>query len=350
MGGIIEGRTTVYNEISSDDKLKLVNSDNVQLGDDFLDYLSSIDRASGTIHQYRSNLRIFWCWNLDYNNNKPFTDITKREAVKFQNMAINEWGWSPRRVRTFKATLRSMENYITDILDDEFPDYKKIWHRIESPADEAVRTKSVFSDNDIQGLLDALMDNKNYQLACYLAVAVYSGRRKSEVTRFKVGYFDEHNLICDGALYKTPEKMVTKGRGQRGKLLDVYVLAKPFRPYFDAWMRYRNEVGIDSIWLFPKEKNEDGKDEHIDPATIDSWSRVLSRMAGKQMYPHALRHFFTTHLLEQNLPESVVQSIVGWSSGEMLKLYDDRTTESQFEKYFGADGVRKIEQTSVNDL
>ena len=42
------------------------------------------------------------------------------------------------------------------------------------------------------------------------------------LTRFKASYFDKENLICDGALYKTPEKMQTKGRGQRGKLLDVY--------------------------------------------------------------------------------------------------------------------------------
>lgn len=343
------GRSTVYNEITSPDKLKLVNEDNIALGEDFLEYLSSVDRASSTIKAYQSNLNIFWCWNLEYNKNKLFTDITKRDAVKFQNTAINEWGWSPRRVRTFKATLRSMENYILDILDDEFPNYKKIWNRIESPADESVREKSVFNDSDIQALLDTLIAEGRFEIACYLALAVYSGRRKAELTRFKVEYFDDSNLICDGALYKTPEKMVTKGRGQRGKLLDVYVLAKSFRPYFDAWMAKRRELNIESKWLFPKYR-ENNMNDHIDGCTIDSWSRILSRMVGKQMYPHALRHFFTTHLLEQRLPESIVQSILGWTSSEMLRIYDDRTDEAQFERYFGADGIKKVASTSITDL
>ena len=72
---------------------------------------------------------------------------------------------------------------------------------------------------------------------------MYSGKRKAELTRFKASYFDESNLICGGALYKTPEKMVTKGRGSRGKLLDVYILAKPFQPYLDLWLNERKELG-----------------------------------------------------------------------------------------------------------
>lgn len=349
MDAIKHNRSTVYNEITSAAKMELVNRDNIQLGEDFLEYLASVDRAPTTIRQYQSNLNIFWCWNLDYNNNKNFTDITKREAVKFQNMAINDWGWSPRRVRTFKATLRSMENYIMDILDDEFPNYKKIWNRIESPADEAVREKSIFTDDDIQTLLDTLVVQKKYELACYLALAVYSGRRKAELTRFKVSYFDESNLICDGALYKTPEKMVTKGRGQRGKLLDVYTLAKPFRPYFDLWMTLRKELNIESEWLFPKWRDGNMK-EHITGTTIDSWSRQLTRIAGKQMYPHSLRHFFTTHLAQQGIPDDVIKDIVGWKDISLVSIYKDIDAEDNFEKYFGADGIKQVEQTSLSDL
>lgn len=33
-----------------------------------------------------------------------------------------------------------------------------------------------------------------------------------------------------GSLYKTPEKIKTKGRGSRGKLLTAYTLSKPFKP------------------------------------------------------------------------------------------------------------------------
>lgn len=350
MGNQKEGRSTVYNEITSDEKLEKVNKENLQLEEDFLEYLVSVDRSPGTIKQYKANLHIFWCWNLDYNKNKFFVDLSKREIAKFQNHCINEWGWSPRRTRTVKATLSSLSNFIENILDDEFDGYKPIVRKIESPADEAVREKSVFQEEDLQLLLDKLIERKDYQKACLVALAMYSGKRKAELTRFKVSYFQEENLICGGSLYKTPEKMVTKGRGSRGKLLDVYVLAKPFQPYLDLWLKDREKLGISSDWLFPKYQDGEWLDEHIGITTLNSWVRTFSNIMGKPIYLHALRHFFTTQLLEQNLPEAVVQTIQGWTSSEMLRVYDDRTSDSQLEKYFGEDGIKQVEKRGLTDL
>lgn len=345
-----EGRSTVYNNITSPEKLRQVNADNIQLEEDFLEYLASVDRSKGTIAQYRANLHVFWCWNLEYNKNKFFVDLTKRELAKFQNHAINVWGWSPKRVRTVKATLSSLSNMIQNIMDDEFEDYRPIVRKIESPADEAVRTKTVLQMDDLQPVLDKLVEDKEYMKACVLALGMYSGRRKAELTRFKVSYFADENLICGGSLYKTPEKMVTKGRGQRGKLLDIYILAKPFKPYLDLWLEERNRLGITSDWLFPKYKNGEWLDENIDSTLIDSFARTYSRILNKPVYPHALRHLYTTYLLEQNLPESVVQMILGWNTADLVRIYDDRSSESQLEKYFGADGIKQIEQKSLDDL
>lgn len=349
------GRSTVYNKnITTPEKMKQVNPDNLELENDFIEYLESIDRAKGTIKQYRANLHVFWCWNLEKNKNKFFIDLTKREVAKFQNHCINEWNWSPKRMRTVKATLSSLSNFIENILDDEFEGYKPIVRKIESPIDETVREKSVFQMEELQELLDKLIELEEYEKACLLALAIYSGRRKAELARFKISYFDKENLICGGALYKTPEKMVTKGRGSRGKLLDVYVLAKQFQPYLDLWLEQREKLGIQSEWLFPKFDNGKwSESEHVETVTLDSWTRSFNRIIGKPLYLHALRHFFTTMLLEQNLPETVVQNIIGWSKtsgGAMLALYDDRSQDSQLEKYFGADGIQNTEKKTLSDL
>lgn len=341
------GRTTVYNSITTDYKLAEVNPDNIQLGNDYLEYLKSVDRSEGTIKQYKNNLNIFWCWNLEFNKNKFFVELTKREISKFQNHAINEWGWSPKRVRTFKATLSSLSNYISNILDDEYENFRPIINKIESPANEAVREKNIFTEEDIKPALEKLVERGQYEKACLFALAFYGGRRKSELTRFKVHYFDDENLICGGALYKTPEKMKTKGRGKRGKLLDVYTLAKPFKPYLDLWMKQREELEIESEWLFP---NDDYPEEHIETATIDSWSKGFERILGRPFNAHCARHFFTSYLLEQNIPESVVQEIVGWSSSDMVAVYDDRTSDSKLEKFFGAEGIKQVEKKGLEDL
>lgn len=345
-----EGRTTVYNRITSPEKLKEVNPDNIQLGNDFIEYLESVDRSKGTIKQYRANLNVFWCWNLEYNKNKFFVDLTKREIAKFQNHALNEWGWSPKRIRTVKATISSLSNYIENILDDEYEGYKPIVRKIESPANEFVREKTVFTEYELQELLDILVDKKDYMKACILALAVYSGKRKAELTRFKVSYFSENNLICDGALYKTPEKMVTKGRGSKGKLLYVYTLAKPFQPFLDLWLEERCKLGITSDWLFPKYSNGEWIDEHIETSLLDSYARTFSNLIGKNMYFHALRHFYVTYLSEQGLPDDVIKDITGWSDVSMVSVYKDIDTEDNLDKYFGAEGIKQLEVKGLADL
>lgn len=350
MGNIKDGRSTVYNEITTEEKLKQVNHDNIQLEEDFLEYLTSIDRSKGTIKQYKANLHIFWVWNLEANKNKFFVDLTKREIAKFQSHALNVWKWSPKRMRTVKATISSLSNYVENILDDEYEGYKPIVRKIESPADEAVRVKTVFQEGDLKPLLDSLVEEKDYMKACVLALAMYSGKRKAELTRFKVSYFTDDNLICGGALYKTPEKMQTKGRGQRGKMLDVYTLAKPFKPYLDYWLAEREKLGITSDWLFPKYRDGEWIDEHIDISLLDSWARTFSNMLGKSFYWHSIRHYFTTQLSESGLPDGIIQDVQGWASSDMVRIYVDTDSEKQFEKYFGSEGIKAVEKKGLSDL
>jgi len=309
------GRSTVYNNITTPEKMVQVSPENLELEKDFLEYLRSIGRADSTIYQYEHNLHVFWCWNLEYNNNKFFVDLKKREYSKFQNHCINVWGWSPKRTRTVKATLSSMSNFIEDILDDEYEDYRPIVRKIESPADEFVREKTILEREDVDKLLETLCEKKKYMQACLVALAVYSGRRKQELLRFKTEYFKDENLICNGALYKTPEKIRTKGRGQRGKMLDVYTLAKQFKPYLDLWIEQRAEIGIESEWLFPRRENSE---EPLAIESLDAYTKSYSNILEKPVYFHSFRHWFVTMLLEQNLPESVVQDIVGWTSSDMV--------------------------------
>lgn len=82
-------RFTVYNNIVTDEKYAKINKDNIDLMDDWIEYLQSIDRAPQTLHAYRNDLKVFFTWNLEFNGNKFFPDLTKREVAKFQNHALN---------------------------------------------------------------------------------------------------------------------------------------------------------------------------------------------------------------------------------------------------------------------
>lgn len=345
----VGNRKTVYNVICSDEKLSQVNPENIQLGNDFLEYLTSIDRAKSTVENYHSDLNVFWVWNLDNNRNKFFVDLSKREIVKFQNHCLNVWGWSPARMRRVKSTLSSLSNYVENMLDDEFEGFRPIIRKIENPAACTVREKTILTNDQLQELLDKLVEMEQYDKACMLSLAMNNGRRKAELPRMKVSYFTEDNVIY-GSLYKTPETVTTKGRGSRGKQLIVYTLKKDFQKYLDLWMKYRKEHNITSEWLIPKKENGIYIDEQVPISTMDSWADQFTKILGVPFYWHSLRHFFTTRLSESNIPDGVIQDLIGWESADMCRLYCDTSSDVKFGKYFGEEGIKNVENKSLSDL
>lgn len=342
-------RKTVYNNIATDEKMTQVNPENVQLGNDFIEYLTSIDRAKSTIESYKADLRVIWILILDLANNRFFVELSKRDIVKIQNHCLNVFGWSPARMRRVKSTMSSLSNYVESMLDDEFEDYRPIVRKIENPPACAVREKTVLEDKQLEDLLEYLVEKKKYDKVCMLAMAMHNGRRKSELPRMKVSYFTEENIIY-GSLYRTPETVTTKGRGSRGKQLTIYTLKNGFQKYLDLWLKYREEHNITSEWLIPRKENGVYLDEQVPITTMDSWADTFTRLLGVPFYWHSVRHYFTTACSRNNLPDEIIKSLVGWESNDMVALYKDIDADEQFEKYFCEEGIKQIEQKSLADI
>lgn len=321
-------RATVYNKLTSPEKLAQINPNNKELQEDFLNYLKSTHKSNGTIKGYRNDLEIFWVWVLDNLDNKDFVNITKRELVRFQNWLVEDNQNSPARVRRIKSAISSLSNYIEAILDeeDEFKGFRSVIRKIESPALHPVRERTVWKDEELLNLLDTLTNRGMYERACFVALGMYSGRRKAELLRFKVSDFDESRLVCENALYKSAP-ILTKG----GKMLECFTLAKKFKPYFDRWMQQREEKDIQSEWLFPNPSNPN---ESLSVSTVNAWTDCFTTITGHDFYFHSLRAYFTTSLLRAHIPDNVVVDIIGWSSSEMLKIYDDTPKEEKLSDYF----------------
>lgn len=340
------GRKTKQNRICTPELLTQINPKNLRLMNDFLEYLRSVGKADSTVAAYDSDLRIFFVWALQNADNKYFPEISKRDIVAYQNWLIRSNENSPARVRRLKSAISSLSNYIEAILDDELPNFRSIVRKIESPVNEPVREKTVLTDAQTSRLLDCLTERGQYEKACCFALALYSGRRKSELVRFKTAYFDDANIIY-GSLYRTPEKVKTKGRGTNGKMLTCYVLAKPFKPYFELWMKQREKDGIKSEWLFP---NRDDPEKHLSANTLNSWAESFSGILGVPFYWHSLRHAYTTALSRAGLPDSAIKTIVGWDSLEMVGVYKDIDGEEEIGQYFEGGEILGQKQAGLLDL
>lgn len=163
---------------------------------------------------------------------------------------------------------------IYDVLDDEFEDYRPVVRKIENPPLQPVREKTIFTEKQIDELLEYLTLNGYYDRACAVALALCSGRRKkSELLRFKITDFTDEHLCCGGCLYKS-DKIETKGSGINGKQLECFCLAKKFKPYFDRWMEERERRGITSDLLFPSPKDTSIS---ITISTLNWWAEQFTK-------------------------------------------------------------------------
>lgn len=317
----------------------------------FMDYLRAEGKSKKTLKNYESDLRIWFSWfeeNCKFKGQaKTFNQLKAIDMIKFQAELL-EKGMSINRYSRLKSVISSLANYCENVLaeDDDYPEFKNfrnICNKVKKPIKEAVREKTILQDVDIQNLLDQLVENKKYQQACALALAVYSGSRKAELLEFKVNYFKDENLKFGGSLYKTPEKIRTKG-----KMLEKYVLAKQFKPYFDLWMEERNKKNINNEYLFVK--NNNGVYERAKESQLNYYAEYFTKLLDEDFYWHSCRHFWTTSLSQQGLPDAIIKTLTGWQSLEMVSIYKDIDDDEELGKYFDEDGIKQVEEKKLTDL
>lgn len=334
---------------TTEEEIKDILPENQELIDDFMNYLETTDHSPETLKVYKNNLNIFFVYLSKNAKNKDFVDIKKRDIMNFQNYLVKN-KLSPARIRNVRSTLSSLSNFIESILDEEpkWQNFHNIVNKIPAPQNNPVREKTILEDEDCQRLLDYLVESEKYQQACAFALAWASGRRKSELLRIKVSHINEENLIY-GSLYKTPEKIKTKGRGQ-GKMLPVYILKTKFKKYFDLWMEQRKELGVpeDMDELFVTKYKGEWIPMKI--STLNSWAESFGKFLDVPFYFHLMRHQFTTSLYKANIPTSVIKDLIGWESENMVSIYTDVEVDSELGKYFSEDGIKQVEAKNLGDL
>ncbi|MEI6296306.1 MAG: site-specific integrase [bacterium] len=277
--------------------------------------------SDATIKGYTSDLNIFFCWALNECENKFFPDIKKYELSNFFSYCIDELQWNGKRFARMRSVLSSLSECVIKYFDEEYPTFRNIINAvIEAVPKEAVREKTVLSDQDVQKLLDWLSE-KNQADACLLALAVYSGSRISELEQFRIDTIDENNLSFGGLFLETTHKIRGKGFGKNGSQIYKHIIKDLFLPYYNNYLEYRKEIientKSESNMLFLQ---KDGVPATV--TTFNSWKRKWEKYLKSDLYFHNYRHFFTTMLVKQKMSKEVIMAIVSWKS-DIVGIYDD---------------------------
>lgn len=350
-------RKTFKKKITTPEKIEKIEESNKKLVERFLKYMSQL-RSEGTVKTYGSNFNIFFCWNLDYNENKPFEKIKKIEFQDFFIFCSETLQYSPNRYAQMHSSLSSLSKYIENHLDEieRYENFRNVVPKIEKPPKEQVREKTIISPEQIDALTMELRrqsekDIFKLQEALYIVLSISSGTRLNETFRITTDLIDENSTAFDGLFLVTKKPIKTKGRGRTGKMLHKYIIKDLFLPWYKEWLPIREktmkENGVPehySIFI-----RKDGKP--MSPASVANWTERWTNLMGIDIYPHSFRHYFVTYLSRIGLEAELIQNIVGWASSDMVAIYNDLRIDERKWKGLGklAEALKKTEKLQIRD-
>ena len=321
------GRKTFRKVITSPELIENILPQNKMLMEKFLKNFAT-KRSPKSVTVYRSNLNIFMCYNILFNDNMPFVELKKRDFMEFFDYCVSEMQWKSQRFHQMHSTLSSFSTFIETYYDDTYPLFRNLLPKIEKIPKDVARKKSVFEKEELDKLMNWLGEIDKPQEQCLLAVMMASGARASELVRFTTTMIDEEHTAFEDLFLETTEEMKVKGRGVQGKHIPRYVIKDLFLPYYKKWLPIReqitkeNEKEHDSIFI-----RSDGEPAKV--TTVRGWIEKWDKVLDKHFYCHSMRHFWTTYLLGLGLEKEFVQELQDWSSDTLVNLYNDATMKDR---------------------
>ena len=265
-----------------------------------------------------------------------FCDLQRKDFLTFFGYARTELKVSPARIYSFKAALSSFSTAIEILYEKKYKNFRNLVRDLPSIPQAPVREKTIISPEQIDKLTlelrkESEKDPYRFQEALYIVLSVSAGTRLNETLRITTDLIDEKETAFDDLFLVTKKQIRTKGRGRTGKMLYKYIIKDLFLPWYKEWLPIRAKI-----------MKENGVDEHnaifikrngepIKTNSVNIWTQRWTEMLGIDIYPHSFRHYFVTYLSRIGLEAELIQSIVGWTSSDMVAVYNDmRIDERQW--------------------
>lgn len=266
----------VYNRIYSKQKWEQVNRYNKELMEDFLLELKAQKKSSGTISQYRNDLRILYIYILEELNNKEIYKLKKKQFRNYM-LWLQEKEMSNARINRLMSALRSMLSYASD--EDTYEGELEINHaqKVRGLVKEKVREIIFLTDEEIEYIYSRLIEKGKYQQALLIALMYDSAGRRNEC------YQVEKNFVENDANFTN---VVT---GKRNKKFRLLYRARTKQAY-ELLMKHRND-DCEFLWTTRQDGEVVQASYETLYAWVISWRKILAeKFEPKEFNPHSFRH------------------------------------------------------------
>lgn len=211
----------VYNRIVTEDNWSKVAKINKEAMEDYLTELKAQRKKDSTIKQYKNDVKIILVYILENCDNKPITELNRKDFRRFLLWLTDEKNLSNARCNRLMSSLRTFLEYLTD--DDDYADYEvNPAAKVKGLPKEAVRDIVFIKDADILALYDYFIDMKKYREALAVGILYETGCRKGEALQISRNALRMNNGVTN---------TVTGKRGKKFKLTYFRLTRKAFALY-----------------------------------------------------------------------------------------------------------------------
>ena len=281
------------------------------------EFITSLTAMSlNTQSAYRSDVELFAQWVSDeHDAHRP--DVVTRSMVKqylafLTNTKPTENAKSTHAKRTIARKLAALRRYYSWCLRQSDKKIENPTVGVRAPSGEG-RLPRILNADQLDALLTGseLEDEPVWRSARDVAIVelLYgSGLRVSELCTLDLANIDVKNKAAS-----------VWGKGSKERRVP---LNEPTVAAIDLWMNHRHELavaiptGSTAQTRNPLFFNERGK--QLTPRDV---RRILDRRSIDPTHPHALRHTFATHLLDNGADLRAVQELLGHANVVTTQRY-----------------------------
>jgi len=269
--------------------------------------LASEAAAAGTTRDsYRSDLRDLMAFAVDLGASP--LDLTA-EQISGYLQHLSDRGLKRTTQARRRAALRRYYRFLAEEgarADD--PTRLMEGRRIARDIPDVLRPHQV---DQLFEAVEAIDSWIGLRMATLLTVLYATGLRVSELVAMPVGAFMPSEAV-----------LRIRGKGDKERLIPLTTRAhdalagwKPLR--FGAMTK----SAVMAPWMFPSDRARDG---HLTRQRLGQQLKWLADEAGlprESVHPHALRHAFATHLLDNGADLVAVQRLLGHASLSTTEIY-----------------------------
>lgn len=322
-----------YNRIYNDSDWELVNRENKDIMEDFLLEYKSRKKKESTLKQYRNDLRIILIYILKNCDNKPITDLSKKDFRRLSLWFSDDLEVSNARTNRLMSCVRSLLTFVED--EDEYDYDNNVAKKVRGLEKEPVREIVFLTNEEVEALRDKFMKEERYKDAMLISLLYDSAARKNEVSQVEKFSFiegkDSTNIVV----------------GKRGKKFPL-IYFDWSKEAFEKYIEQREEDDIPSLFILGvNEDKRPAKAENIYDWVI-SWRRDFLCIFNKEkkFNVHSFRHsalenystgnhYYCKKLGIEQIPLEKLKLIANHNSVETTAGYlQDKSTEV-LEELFG---------------